>query len=324
VASHPVAIQTQLRPLVSDYTPGGPGVSVDWLRMGPYAPSGTFSSRVLDAGQQVVWGTLDAAQDVPAGTTLALEARTGDTPTPDGSWSAFEPVAVGAGIGSTGRYLQYRASFTSSGDATPVLRDVTASYAPAGQSLFGDDFESGSLSAWTGVKGLVDEQGDAFAGSWAAHATAIGASAAYASKTLSTPASDLYARFRVKLLSQGPKSTVTLLRLRSASGTSLLRITAKRTSHQLGYRNDMTKATRSASAALALGVWHTVLLHVVVGGASGHVDVSLDGTAMASLANVEDLGTAPVGRLELSDATRGHLYEARYDDVLVSTTPITG
>jgi hypothetical protein len=57
--------------------------------------------------------------------------RTGDTPTPDGTWSAFSPVASsGDSVGATSRYLQYRAALTSSdADATPVLSEVSASYA---------------------------------------------------------------------------------------------------------------------------------------------------------------------------------------------------
>ena len=49
---------TQMRPIASDLTAGGPEVTVDWMRMSPYPGSGTFDSRVFDAGagQTADWG----------------------------------------------------------------------------------------------------------------------------------------------------------------------------------------------------------------------------------------------------------------------------
>ena len=41
---------TQMRPLASDFNSGGPNLSVDWLHLSPYPASGTFDSRVFDAG----------------------------------------------------------------------------------------------------------------------------------------------------------------------------------------------------------------------------------------------------------------------------------
>ncbi len=122
---------TEMRPLASDLNSGGPDVSVDWLRLTPYSASGTFDSRVLDAGEAVQWDALSWSADIPAGTGVALSVRTGDTPTPDASWSAFAPVASpGDPIGASSRYLQYRAELSSSDqDATPVLGEVSATYA---------------------------------------------------------------------------------------------------------------------------------------------------------------------------------------------------
>jgi Bacterial Ig-like domain/Purple acid Phosphatase, N-terminal domain/RTX calcium-binding nonapeptide repeat (4 copies) len=122
---------TQMRPLASDLNSGGPDVSVDWLHVSPYSASGTFDSRVLDAGEQVEWDALSWGADTPAGTGVALSVRTGDTPTPDATWSAFSPLASsGDSIGANSRYLQYRAELTSSDpDTTPALSEVSASYA---------------------------------------------------------------------------------------------------------------------------------------------------------------------------------------------------
>ena len=107
---------TQMRPIASDLTPGGQEVTVDWMRMSPYPTSGTFDSRVFDAGagQSADWGALNWSSTTPSGTGVAMSVRTGDTPTPDGSWSAFTPIASSGGdIPGTSRYVQYRAQLTS-------------------------------------------------------------------------------------------------------------------------------------------------------------------------------------------------------------------
>jgi hypothetical protein len=127
VASHPVTITTSLRPLASDYTVGGGTLSVDWLRLSPYATPGTFLSRIFDAGASVTWGTATWTADTPAGTSLTLSVRTGNTPTPDGTWTAFTALpSSGAPIGASARYLQYRADLaTTIAAQSPGLRDVT-------------------------------------------------------------------------------------------------------------------------------------------------------------------------------------------------------
>ncbi|MCW2991428.1 MAG: Fibronectin type domain protein, partial [Solirubrobacterales bacterium] len=140
VATHNVSISVPMRPIVSDFNSGGAVVSVDRLTLSPpYVASGTFTSRVMDAGATVDFTTLAWTADAPAGTAVAMSARTGDTPTPDGTWTAFAPVASsGDTVGGHARYVQYRAALsTSDSGVTPVLHDVTATYgdttAPATQ-----------------------------------------------------------------------------------------------------------------------------------------------------------------------------------------------
>ena len=127
VARHAIAVSAQMRPIASDFATGGASVNVDWLRMSPFAGSGTFVSRVFDAGASVGWQSLSWQAQTPQGTALALSVRTGDSATPDGSWSAWKPVASSGGqVGLTGRYAQYRAELSSSDlDRTPLLEQVT-------------------------------------------------------------------------------------------------------------------------------------------------------------------------------------------------------
>jgi hypothetical protein len=109
--THP-GVASDMRPVVSDLTKGGAAVRVDWLGMGTVPGSGTFTSRVLDAGDaRAVWNTLT---QTGTGGNLTFETRTGNGLTPDGSWSQFKALGAGNTIQSpAGRYIQYRATFSS-------------------------------------------------------------------------------------------------------------------------------------------------------------------------------------------------------------------
>jgi hypothetical protein len=125
-------------PAISDFSPGGATVEVDWARMTPYQSPGTFTSRVFDAGATVDWAGLSWTADEPAGTAVQLSARTGNTAVPDGTWTAFQPIASsGDDIPGTSRYVQYRAQLTSSDpEETPVLHRVTLAYQQGASSSY--------------------------------------------------------------------------------------------------------------------------------------------------------------------------------------------
>src|SRR5258705_9882498 len=114
VATH-ASIDAPLSPGASDFTFGGGSVSVDWVRMSPYASSSTFISRVLDAGGQTAWGGMAWTSTTPTGTFITISVRTGDSPIPDGTWTSFAPMAIsGAAIGGRSRYFQYIPVFRAS------------------------------------------------------------------------------------------------------------------------------------------------------------------------------------------------------------------
>lgn len=128
VATHEVTITTPMRPLVSVGGTGSASLTVDRVYLTPYAGSGVFTSRVFDARGPATWQGLSWTSDVPAGTTLAMSARTGDAP---GEWTTFMPIAnSGGAIGGTSRYVQYQATLGTGDPAvTPMLRDVSIGYA---------------------------------------------------------------------------------------------------------------------------------------------------------------------------------------------------
>ncbi len=105
-------------------------LSVDWVRVGPYTASGTYTSAVADAGATVVWGQATSLTELPNGTTQTLQVRTGSTPTPGTGWTAWATVPSTGALSQAARYLQFRAVMTSTGTgfATPTVGSVTLNY----------------------------------------------------------------------------------------------------------------------------------------------------------------------------------------------------
>jgi hypothetical protein len=127
VHSQPVTITNPLRPVLSDYDNDGTALLVDRLRVTPYATSGTYEAPVFDAGTPSNWGDADWTSEEPPGATLDVLVRTGDTPVPDGTWTAYVTLpGSGFPVGGSSRYLQYRVDLGTSAPArTPVLFDIS-------------------------------------------------------------------------------------------------------------------------------------------------------------------------------------------------------
>ena len=93
------------------------------------AQSGTYESDVRDAGTVATWGAIRWRAAAAAG-EVEISTRTGNTATPDETWSAWsKPYAASAGERMTSpnaRYLQWRAVLKQSA----VLTSVTAAYLP--------------------------------------------------------------------------------------------------------------------------------------------------------------------------------------------------
>lgn len=95
------------------------------------ATRGTYESEPRDARTVATWGALNWRGTVPAGGRIEVFTRSGNTETPDDTWSPWSsayPVAEGSPIASPkARFLQWRAVLTGTGD-TPVLTSITAAY----------------------------------------------------------------------------------------------------------------------------------------------------------------------------------------------------
>ena len=95
------------------------------------ASRGTYESESRDAQIVSTWGALTWHGTIPPGTRVELFTRSGNTETPDDTWSAWSGAytnAEGSAITSPkARYLQWRAVLTGQ-NSTPVLTSVTAAY----------------------------------------------------------------------------------------------------------------------------------------------------------------------------------------------------
>jgi hypothetical protein len=97
------------------------------------ATRGTYESDVRDAGTVASWGVIRWRVTARAG-QVQLFTRTGNTATPDETWSTWSKAytsADGEQIGSpNARYLQWRAILTADTSSAPILTSVTAAYLP--------------------------------------------------------------------------------------------------------------------------------------------------------------------------------------------------
>jgi hypothetical protein len=98
------------------------------------AATGTYLSDVRDTTTVATWGTIRWEATLPAGTGIALHTRSGNTRTPDATWSAWSQAytsSEGSRIESPkARFLQWKAVLTSANGVSPTLTSVAAAYLP--------------------------------------------------------------------------------------------------------------------------------------------------------------------------------------------------
>lgn len=104
-------------------------LSIDWVRVAPYATSGTYTSRVIDAGASVVWDAVTAVSALPTSTGLTLKVRSGNTATPGTGWTTWRIVSASGQISLVGRYVQVQlAPTTTATFVTPEVDKFTVGY----------------------------------------------------------------------------------------------------------------------------------------------------------------------------------------------------
>lgn len=97
------------------------------------ARRGVYESDVRDVGTVASWGAIRWRAAVNGG-EVNVFSRSGNTATPDDTWSPWSRAYTNAGgeqiASPNARYLQWRLVLTSSGGEGPVLTSVTTSYLP--------------------------------------------------------------------------------------------------------------------------------------------------------------------------------------------------
>ena len=133
----PVHTQTSpitqpMRVAISKFPVGGNNLSVDSVRVFSYPASGQFTSRVFEANGRSDWETLTAETEEPTGTDITFETRSANTAAALQT-AAWQPVVPDDTIDSpNGRYLQYRATLTTSDPTTtPALERVEITFEDA-------------------------------------------------------------------------------------------------------------------------------------------------------------------------------------------------
>ena len=155
-------------------------------------------------------------------------------------------------------------------------------------------------------------------GSYAARAVSTGG-ATWAWAYLSSPASDVYVRAWVRLAAS-PSKTTTILKLRTATGGSLLGILVT-SRGRLSYRNDVAGRTVNSTTTMSAGAWHELVVHLTTTGTSSVIAVWLDGSPVAGLTGTDNFGTSPIGRVQIGENQTSRPIDASFDDLTVQSQP---
>jgi hypothetical protein len=94
--------------------------------------SGEYVSAVKDTGRTSRYGTFRWQGEIPAGAKLEFAFRSGESATPDATWSAWSGWETGSGSleirAPEGRYFQWKARMSGREGGTPSVRRVDAAY----------------------------------------------------------------------------------------------------------------------------------------------------------------------------------------------------
>jgi chitodextrinase len=310
------------------------------------APSTTHSYTVVafDAVGNTSPASNTASATTPADTTppsaptnLSATARSGtevalawNASADDGSVVGYRVLRDGAEIGispstsftDTGvqeatTYSYTVVAYDAANNVSPPSNTATVTTPSGGALVFADGFESATMGAWTSNTGIQAQQFEVFDGFWAARMTSTGTQT-WAWEQLPAGYTDVDYSLEVKVLSQAANN-LNLLKFRTATGTAIGGIYLT-TSGALAVRNDAAGVSTTSQVVVSRGAWHSVEMHVVVGGASGSLtEVSLDGVPVDALTTTNTLGTTPVGRVQLGENSTGRTYDVAFDDVAVTT-----
>jgi chitodextrinase len=276
----------------------------------PTAPTNLTATAVSSSRLDLSW---TAATDDTAVTGYRIFRNGALLTTVPGTSHADMTVAAG----TTYTYVVH--ALDGAGNVSPASAPASATTPPASPAgtIFSDGFESGDFSQWTANSGMSVQQALQRSGAWAARQTTTSA-ATHAYEQLPSTHTDLYCSLAFHVVSQGANN-VYFLKIRTASGASILGL-YRSTSDTLNLRNDAGAVTLTSSTPVSLGQWHTLELHAVVSGSSSRTEVWLDGQLVGSVSQTQNLGSTPIGRVQIGDNSGARTYDVAIDDVRVGTT----
>lgn len=99
---------------------------------GGFQRTGIYESDVMSTGISASWGLMRLQSVVPSGTQILVSTRTGNTATPDNTWSDWSASKTGTELAITsppGRFLQAKFELKSNNDSqTPQLKSFEVNY----------------------------------------------------------------------------------------------------------------------------------------------------------------------------------------------------
>ena len=233
------------------------------------------------------------------------------TPTATSPTTSFDDTGL-----SPSTTHSYRVSAVdAAGNESTLSPSASATTTSGPAALFSDSFESGNLSAWTSVSGLTVQQAERFAGSWGALGTSTANGGRSAYRTLSPSLNDVWVTMQVKIISQG-SSNLDLFKLKN--GSASLYSLSVTSAQRIISRNSATNVSHKSATAITKGAWHQLRVHVTINGASGAVEVWLDGVRVNDVSLTDNLGTTGTNRFQLGDANSGRTFSVAFDDVSLS------
>ncbi len=97
-----------------------------------FLPQGFFYSSVRDIGQNVNFGTFEFKANIPQGTSVSFNFRTGNSPTVDTTWSNFSDELIASNslfeVYEPRKYIQYRVKLTTSNLLSPIVDEVKINF----------------------------------------------------------------------------------------------------------------------------------------------------------------------------------------------------
>jgi hypothetical protein len=296
----------------SDPTPATATWVVDTT--GPAAPGG-LSATSTSSSVTLSWSAASDPSGIAGYDVVRDGTQIGSVP---GNTTSF----FDGGVAPNTTYQYQVRARDGAGNPSPLSTALPVT-TPAGGGtppIFSDGFESGNLSAWSTSGGLTVQSATVHSGGFAAEGNTT-AGATYAKEVLPATYTDGYSRvwFNVK----SSASQVNLLRHRTAADGSLAYVFVT-ASGALGVRNDVGATTVTSALVVPPGSgWHELELHTVINGTASTIEVWLDGARVDALSTTAaNLGTTPIGKVQIGEVQNGRTYDVVLDDAAFGTTRV--